>query len=80
MESNIRESDFSSRKTFNNKKTINQKQYMVKIKSKIHQSVYHSVYVDLHCYERMPNDHTVDLHCYERMLDEKTLNKCAKSK
>lgn len=36
----------------------NEKQsvFDVKIKSKVHPSVYHKIRVDLHCYERMPDE------------------------
>lgn len=31
----------------------------VKIKSKIHPSIYHTAQVDLHCYEQMPSERTL---------------------
>lgn len=36
--------------------------YNVKIKSKIHPSIYHTVRVDLRCYERMPDEKTLYKH------------------
>lgn len=40
----------------NNKTGKNQTKHYVKIKSKVHPSIYHVVEVDLRCYERMPDE------------------------
>lgn len=39
-----------------NKTRKNQTKYYVKIKSTVHPNVHHTVLVDLHCYERMPEE------------------------
>lgn len=35
-------------------------QYYVKIKSKIHPTIYHTITIDLHCYESMPKEKTLN--------------------
>lgn len=30
--------------------------YTVKVKSKVHPEIYHSIQLDLHCYEKMPKE------------------------
>ena len=34
-------------------------QYLLKMKSKVHPSIYHTIKIDLHCYENMPNEKTI---------------------
>lgn len=35
-------------------------QYNIKIKSKIHNDIYHTVHIDLYCYEKMPSENKIN--------------------
>lgn len=37
-----------------NTKNKNKNSYPIKIKSEIHPEIYHTILIDLHCYEKMP--------------------------
>lgn len=39
-----------------NKKIKIKSNYLVKVKSKIHPEIYHTILIDLHCYEQMPEE------------------------
>lgn len=55
-----------------NNTTRNQTQFRIRVQSKIHSEIYHSVQVNLHCYEKMP-ERKRNLYCYEHMPDEREL-------
>lgn len=56
-------------------------EFPIQIKSKVHPHIYHMAYIDLYCYEKMPNEKQLkpkahkSLYCYERLFKEKELDK-----
>lgn len=50
--------------------------YDLRVKSKVHPEIYHSVKVDLYCYEKINN---TNLLCYEKMPNEDELSKLQKT-
>lgn len=43
-------------KTKMHKKHKNQYEFYVKVQSKIHNQIYHTILIDLYCYEKIPKE------------------------
>lgn len=56
------------------------KKYKIKIKSKIHPDIYHTAYIDLHCYEKMTKEKEtnrkvkINLYCYKKLTKKNNNN------
>lgn len=56
----------------NKEKETKKYKYDIKIRSKIHPSIFHIIKINLKCYEKLTN---INLYCNEKMPDENSLQK-----
>lgn len=56
----------------NKEKETKKYKYDIKIRSKIHPSIFHIIKINLKCYEKLSN---INLYCNEKMPDENSLQK-----